>query len=131
MNRKMGRDARAAAARAPQPLGTRRARAPGARATGQRMADLNVLPAEKRGTLVAAILMASPVRGLRPMRALRLDTAKVPNPTRETRWPFLSAPVTPVTKALSAFPADVLVIPAEFAILSINSALVMRPSWSE
>ncbi len=40
----------------------------------------NVRPALKRTDFEALILMASPVRGLRPLRAARLETLKVPKP---------------------------------------------------
>src|SRR6185312_171135 len=53
--------------------------------------------------------MGSPVRGLRPVEALRLATENVPKPTRRTSSPFLSAPEiaskTPST-ALVASPRD-------------------------
>ncbi len=39
-----------------------------------------VRPALKRTDLDALILMASPVRGFRPLRAPRFETVKVPNP---------------------------------------------------
>jgi hypothetical protein len=45
---------------------------------------LSVLPALKAGTLEAAILISSFVRGLRPVRAARLRTVKVPKPTTDT-----------------------------------------------
>jgi len=45
-------------------------------------------PALNFGTLAAAILMVSPVRGLRPVRALRLLIEKVPKPTKLTFFPF-------------------------------------------
>ena len=44
--------------------------------------------------MAALILIASPVRGLRPVRAARLPTAKVPNPTRETEPPFFNVAFT-------------------------------------
>ena len=40
----------------------------------------NDWPALKRTDFVALILMASPVPGLNPLRAARLETAKVPKP---------------------------------------------------
>ena len=49
------------------------------------------------GTLAALILMAAPVRGLRPVRAARLGAVKVPNPVMVTVLPFfrlvLTAPI--------------------------------------
>ena len=41
---------------------------------------LSVAPAENLGTVVAGTLIASPVFGLRPLRALRRTVAKVPKP---------------------------------------------------
>ena len=52
-------------------------------------ASFNALPGRNLGTLAALILIAAPVRGLRPVRAARLPTAKVPKPTSETESPFL------------------------------------------
>lgn len=45
---------------------------------------ISPLPRENLGTVAAAILMASPVLGLRPIRASRLPTLNVPNPVRVT-----------------------------------------------
>ena len=55
------------------------------------------MPGRNLGTLAALILIAAPVRGLRPVRAARLLTAKVPNPTNETVSPFLSVFLTAST----------------------------------
>src|SRR5216117_121785 len=41
----------------------------------------------KRGTLAGGILISLPVRGLRPLRAARLVTTKVPKPLMVTRRP--------------------------------------------
>jgi hypothetical protein len=54
----------------------------------------------------ALILMASPVCGLRPFRALRRVFEKVPKPTKVTLPSFfLSAFVTPSRNESSALPA--------------------------
>ena len=45
-------------------------------------AIFNALPDLNLGTLVAAILIFSPVRGLTPSRAFLLPTEKVPKPVR-------------------------------------------------
>src|SRR4051794_8105060 len=58
-------------------------------------AFLSSTPGVNFATLRAAILITAPVWGLRPLRALRCDTANVPKPTRVTRSPFLRAAVTP------------------------------------
>jgi hypothetical protein len=47
-------------------------------------------PARNTGTLVALTLTVSPLRGLRATRALRSRRSKVPNPTSDTRSPFLT-----------------------------------------
>ena len=43
-------------------------------------ASLSALPALKAGTLEAAILISLPVCGLRPLRAARSRTSKLPKP---------------------------------------------------
>src|SRR5215469_4915759 len=55
---------------------------------------LSSTPGVNLATRRAAILMTPPVWGLRPLRALRCETEKVPKPTRVTRSPFFSALVT-------------------------------------
>src|ERR1035437_5834312 len=54
-------------------------------------AALNFEPAVNFGTVVAAIFSAAPVLGFLPVRAARLTDLKVPNPTRVTVSPFLTA----------------------------------------
>src|SRR3954470_11598731 len=67
--------------------------------------------------------MLSPVWGLRPVRAWRLLTEKVPKPTRVTLSPLFKVLVTASTKESRASLACVLEIPASSAILATNSAL--------
>src|SRR3546814_13432145 len=55
-------------------------------------ASFRPLPALNLGWVDALIVIGSPVRGLRPVDALRFETEKVPKPTRRTSSPFLSAP---------------------------------------
>ena len=74
-------------------------------------------------TFLALILMVSPLKGLRPVRAALLDTEKVPNPTRVSLSPFFKVFVTPSWKESRAAAAATLVMPASSAILLINSAL--------
>src|SRR5690606_18678442 len=50
-------------------------------------ASRSPLPALKPGTLAAAILRVAPVAGLRPSRAARSFTTKLPKPTRFTLSP--------------------------------------------
>ena len=47
----------------------------------QLIASFRPLPGRNFGTLAALILMVAPVRGLRPLRAARLPTTNVLNPT--------------------------------------------------
>src|ERR1017187_580170 len=48
--------------------------------------SLSSLPALKLASRLAAIVMVSPVRGLRPCRSFLSFTTKLPNPRRSTRW---------------------------------------------
>jgi hypothetical protein len=88
-------------------------------------ADFKIFPAENFGTLVAGIRKASPVLGLRPSRAFRLATVKVPKFTSETRCPFFRDVVTAPVKARNAVLAATLVIPADAAIFAISSSFVI------
>jgi len=62
------------------------------------------------------ILIAAPVRGLRPVRAALAPTLKVPNPTKVTLSFFLSAPFIAANAPSNALPAEALEILADFAI---------------
>jgi hypothetical protein len=88
-------------------------------------ADFKIFPAENLGTLAAGILSASPVRGFRPSRALRLATVKVPKFTSETRCPLFRDVVTAPVKACNAVPAATFVMPADAAIFAISSSFVI------
>jgi len=81
------------------------------------------LPGRNFGTLAALILIASLVRGLRPVRAARLLTVKVPKPTNVTELPRFKLPRMPATSASRARPAAALEMSACLAIWSINSVL--------
>lgn len=87
------------------------------------MASLRAFPALKPGTFDALILIASPVLGLRPVRAARLRTENVPKPTKVTVSPFLRALVTASIAESSALPAAAFDKSAESATASISSAL--------
>src|SRR3984893_16014200 len=52
-------------------------------------ASFNSLEARKATFLLALIWIGSPVAGLRPMRAARLRTCRMPKPTMRMRSPFL------------------------------------------
>src|SRR5581483_4471380 len=80
-------------------------------------------PGVNFATFRAAILMVAPVCGLRPLRAFLEETAKVPNPIRATRSPFLSAAVMLSTAVSIAVPAAALLMPAPAEILSMRSPL--------
>src|SRR5690554_7188195 len=89
----------------------------------QLTASLSALPALKLGTLAALISIGSPVCGLRPVRAARSLTVKIPKPTRETVSPFLRLSVTLSIMASSARLAAALGISADAAMASISSDL--------
>src|SRR5215211_3570521 len=89
----------------------------------QLMASLSCLEALKRGTLAAGILIFSPVWGLRPSPALRLETWKVPKPTRRTFSFFFNDLVITVSIASIAPAASVLDRLVEAATAAIKSCL--------
>src|SRR5674476_826451 len=77
-------------------------------------AVLRVAPALNAGALEALILRAAPVAGLRPLRAARFLTSKVPKPTRATLSPFFKVAVmmsisAPLVLSASTFVLFVLV----------------------
>jgi len=84
------------------------------------------LPGRNFGTLADLILIAAPVRGLRPVRAARLPTAKVPKPTKDTVPPFFKVVRTAPMVASNARPAAALDRSACFAMCSISSVLFTR-----
>jgi hypothetical protein len=67
--------------------------------------------------------MASPVRGLRPVRAARLPTENVPKPTKVTEPFFFKVFLTAPISASSARAEAAFETSASFAICSINSVL--------
>src|SRR3546814_9195356 len=71
------------------------------------------------------MVIVSPVRGLRPVDALRLLTAKVPKPPRRTSPPFFSEPVIASKTASTALLASPLVRPLESATAAFRSCLFM------
>src|SRR5580704_10932243 len=94
---------------------------------GYLTACLSPLPALNRGTRRLGILMGSPVRGLRAVRALRFAILNVPKPTNDTGSPFFSDLVMPSMSESIAAAAVVLVMPASFAILATTSCLFTNP----
>src|SRR5690606_40573714 len=109
--------------------GTRRPMFAPARVRGagnQLTASRRPLPGLKPGRRAAAICRVAPVCGLRPSRAARSFTAKVPKPTSETLSPLRSALVMVSVRASRARAAVDLGRSAEAAMASISSALFMR-----
>lgn len=83
----------------------------------------SLLPALKRATFRALMVMGFPVWGLRPWRAALLVTENVPKPTRVTLSPFFKAAVTASSIPPRVFSAAALLMPPAFAIFSTNSLL--------
>src|SRR6516162_1471843 len=67
---------------------------------GYQTASLSSLAARKATFLLALILIGSPVAGLRPMRAARLRTWRMPRPLMRMRSPFLRCLTRSPTKSL-------------------------------
>ncbi|CSB54036.1 Uncharacterised protein [Vibrio cholerae] len=83
------------------------------------------------GTFASAILISSPVFGLRPVRAARVRTLNVPKPTSATWSPDCSVPLTASMNASRARPAEALEISAFAAICSTSCVLfTVIPLWS-
>src|SRR5690606_24971852 len=86
-------------------------------------ASFRALPGRNFGTRAFLILISSPVRGLRPVRAARSDTAKVPKPTRVTEPFFFRVVLTAPTKASRARPTSALERSVLEEMCSISSVL--------
>src|SRR5215831_12043193 len=76
-----------------------------------RTESLSDFAAVNRNLVRAGILMASPVAGLRPMRALDWRLRKIPSPARRRDPSFLSSRTTRLVNSSSALFACFLVIP--------------------
>src|SRR5690606_16799872 len=100
-------------------------RRPGASTRYQFTESLRPLPALNLGCVDALIVIGSPVRGLRPVEALRLATENVPNPTRRTSSPFDSAVVMVSNTPSTAFVASLRESPLASATAPISSFLFM------
>src|SRR5262249_5989995 len=85
-------------------------------------AFFNRAPAANLATRAAGILISAPVAGLRPLRAARLATENVPNPTSATGSPLVSELVTLSMNASKVVSTDALVLPILLAMLSTSSA---------
>jgi len=89
--------------------------------------SFKVFPALNFTVLLALILRAAPVCGLRPVLAFLFANEKDPNPTMITLPSFLQVFATASTNdAMAAF-ACVFVMPASAEILSTSSDLIMEP----
>jgi len=86
-------------------------------------ASLNDLPAENFTVVAAAILISSPVCGLRPVRAARLPVEKEPKPTSCTVSPLVTALMMFSTTESRARCAAAFEISVSAAIASTNSDL--------
>jgi hypothetical protein len=80
----------------------------------------NSFPALNFTTLRAGMLSAFPVLGLRPLRAERFETVKVPKPTNTNLSPFFNADMVVPMKASIAALACVFEIFASLEILAIS-----------
>src|SRR5436305_7634580 len=85
------------------------------------MASLRSLATRKATVFDALILIASPVAGLRPMRAGRLRTLRMPRPVMRTLLPFLRCFTTKPTKSSRQPVASFLVMP----VFSASSAATL------
>src|ERR1700712_4565235 len=79
------------------------------------------------------MLIGSPVRGLRPVEALRLATENVPKPTRRTSSPPFRAPEIASNTPSIALVASPRVRPLDSATVLIRSFLFIEkpPTFSE
>ena len=71
-------------------------------------AFFNALLDLNAGALLAAIVIVSPVLGLRPVLSPLSRTSKLPNPLRDTLSPFTRASVTTSTNAVTTLSTSVL-----------------------
>ena len=92
------------------------------------MERLSVWPALKRTVFDALIRMASPVRGLRPLRAGRLVTPNDPKPISWTFWFFFSDAVIVATRPSSVRLAAPLLQPAVSRITEMRWSLSLTPA---
>lgn len=88
--------------------------------------SFSALPGLNFGTLAALILIALPVWGLRPVRADRWPTLKVPKPTSETLCFFFRLAVMADSMPFTARAAEALDRSADLATQSMSSCLFTR-----
>jgi hypothetical protein len=89
---------------------------------------LSAAPALNAGAFEALIFRGAPVAGLRPLRAARLRTSNVRNPTRAMLSPFLRVVVIISISAAKLRSASALVLPVLSASASISSLRFMLRS---
>src|SRR3954468_14513227 len=89
--------------------------------------SFSTLPALNLGWVDSLICIGSPVRGLRPVDALRFEQEKVPKPTRRTSSPFFRALVIASNTPSTARVASPRLRPVVSATLPISSCLFIPP----
>src|SRR5688500_17206446 len=87
--------------------------------------SFSTLPALNLGWVDSLICIGSPVRGLRPVEALRFEQEKVPKPTRRTSSPRFKALVIASNTPSTARLASLLPSPVVSATVAISSCLLM------
>src|SRR3954453_7406966 len=85
--------------------------------------SLSTLPALNLGWVDSLICIGSPVRGFRPVEALRFEQEKVPKPTSRTSSPRFSAPVIVSNTLSTAREASPRLSPVVSATAPISSCL--------
>src|ERR1700680_610251 len=94
-------------------------------------ASLRPLPALNLGVFDAAILICSPVRGLRPVEQARLATTKLPKPMIFTSWPDFRLAVMASNVASTAWPAPAFDMPVRSATAAMRSFLFISIPFPE
>jgi len=89
----------------------------------------SVPPALNTGTLAALICRDSPFLGLRPMRAARSRTSKVPNPDNLIFLPFFRVLLMTSISAATLRSASTLLQPTLSANASMSSFLFIISPW--
>ena len=85
-------------------------------------ASFKSLPDLNPTTLLALIVIDSPVAGLRPSRSARWLILKVPNPTRDTSSPLDKAFLIPAITALSDFSDSIFVSQSLASVITLISS---------
>ncbi len=89
-------------------------------------ARLRVSPALNLAWVLAGSLIASPVCGLRPLRAARLPTMNLPKPDSRTSSPLARLSVMVVKTAVTARSALALLTPVMFTTASTRRSCCQR-----